>query len=132
METIDACLAKYPGFADPGIAIRPCPTQSTAEDHRESPAGALGIGPLLERPWCRRAAPPQSCWSRSAVDRMPSRTAKSEIDNVHEVTVSAARRTDRRKFAAADDKQRGLGLVSTDCANYGRLQSIARRITLKV
>ena len=44
-----------------------------AEDHRDSPAGAPGAGPVRECPWCFHIGPPQFFVQYQSVDKLPVR-----------------------------------------------------------
>ena len=62
---------KYVDLAGPGTQLSKCTTLFLPQDHRESPAGAPGIGLVTECPWRRRTASPKSVIPFPSVDKWP-------------------------------------------------------------
>ena len=57
-EFLDSCVAKYVELAGPGTKVKPYATPFFQEDHKESPAGAPGVGPVQDCPWRCHKFPP--------------------------------------------------------------------------
>ena len=55
------------------MPLRQYSTPFMPEDHRDSPAGAAGAGPIRECPWCFHTGPPQSFVQYPYVDKLPVR-----------------------------------------------------------
>ena len=55
------------------MPLRHYSTPFLPEDHRDSPAGAPGPGPIRECPWCFHTGPPQPFVQYPSVDKLPVR-----------------------------------------------------------
>ena len=109
-EFLDSCVAKYVELAGPGTKVKPYATPFFQEDHKESPAGAPGDGPVQECPWCAHTFPPQRIWKdvdelEASKRTKPQVGSKSGLPNEHQPEHHADR---------------------------GRLQPIASKILMKI
>ena len=93
-----------------------------AEDHRETPAGAFGVGLVALCPRCHQTASRKSVASRPTLDKMPPKRFH-HIDVVDEVASSAVLSPSERKSAQAGADQ---GAPRRGC------RAIACRTLLKV
>jgi hypothetical protein len=108
-EFLDSCVSRYIELAGPGTVVKPCPTPFIQDDHRESPAGAPGEGPVTECPWCKHTCPPQPIYK-----------------SVEELEASKRKAQHPWKEETQHHAQTG------NPVGAGRLQSIASKILMKV
>ena len=59
-------------LAGPSTVLRKFAIQFIADDHRESPAGAPGVGLVTECPWCFHMASPKSFRTYPSVGSLPT------------------------------------------------------------
>ena len=118
-DVIESCPSKYSELVGPGTNINPCSTPFMAEDHRETPAGAFGVGLVALCPRCHQTASRKSVVSRPTLDKMPPKRSH-HIDVVDEVASSAVLSPSERKSAQAGADQGAPRPVSTDDEDVGR------------
>ena len=70
---LQSCIEQYKSVIGPKVSLRPYSTPFMPEDHRDSPAGAPGAGPVRECQWCFLTDPPQSVAQYQSVDKLPVR-----------------------------------------------------------
>ena len=111
-EFLESCVNKYIELAGPGTKIKPYPTPFFQDDHRESPAGAPGHGPVQECPYCCSTFPPQRTWK--------------DVDELE------ASKRKRQKAGTAGEAGQPAGNQAPHHQDRGRLQPIASRILMKI
>ncbi len=116
-EFLESCITRYIELAGPGTVVRPCPTPFLAEDQRESPAGAPGVGPLQECPWCCHTCAPRVFKNEgellAAKSNKPKKPWKTPTATDNEVGQPTGQRPDHHE-------------------DRGRLQSIASKVLMKI
>ena len=89
-------IPRYREVAGYKVPLRNYSTPFLAEDHKEALAGALGVGPVRECPWCYHAGPPARFVQYSLVDKLPLRRKVkaetfAESDAVEEQSVTTGK-----------------------------------------
>ena len=85
---LKTCVSRCLEAAGPNDVLQNYSTTFLAEDHRESSAGAPGLGPVRQWPWCYHTGPPASFIQYSSVDNLPNRR-KAKTDQSAETAVVA-------------------------------------------
>ena len=70
-DFLKSCIDKNKAVVGPKVTLRNYSTPFLSEDHRDSPAGAPGSGPVRKCPWCFHTGPPNSCMQYPSVDTLP-------------------------------------------------------------
>ena len=104
-EFLDSCISLYKDLAGPKTVVKSYATPFFQEDHRTSPAGAPGVGPVQECPWCSHTFPPAPTWD--SIDKL------LESKNIKDPGAMG-------------------GQPSAHHEDRGRLQPVAARILMKV
>ncbi|MFM7980780.1 MAG: hypothetical protein ACKPKO_15820, partial [Candidatus Fonsibacter sp.] len=72
-DVLRSCIQQYQSVVGSKSPLRNYVTDFLSEDHRLSPAGKLGAGPVKECPWCFHTGSPSSLLTYSSVDKLPVR-----------------------------------------------------------
>ena len=113
---MQSCIDQYKAVVGPKVSLRNYSTPFLSEDHRDSPAGAPGSGPVMECPWCFHIGQPNTCVQYPSADKLLVRR-KSKTET------SVGSTANNGKSAKADGKQD---------AEEGVLASVACSLLMQV
>ena len=125
--SLQSCIDKSKAVVGPKVTLRSYSTPFLSEDHRDSPAGAPGSGPVRECPWCFHHGPPNSFTQYPSVDKLLVRRKAMTETSVGSATGSG-------KSAKADvkkDVEEGV-LASVACSLRMKVLRAARLARLVI
>ncbi|MFM7988605.1 MAG: hypothetical protein ACKPKO_55760, partial [Candidatus Fonsibacter sp.] len=72
-DFLRSCIEQYQSVVGSKSPLRNYATPFLSEDHKASPVGKPGNGPVKECPWCFHTGSPSSFLTYSSVDKLPVR-----------------------------------------------------------
>ena len=92
-DCLKSCSARYREVVGSRFSLLNYSAPFLAEDNQEALAGAIGVGPVRECPWCYHTGPPATLVQYSSVDKLHRRrqvkaetSADSDAVEEHSVT----------------------------------------------